>query len=218
MSRELSAEEIRVLGCMVEKEATTPDNYPLSSNALVNACNQTTNRDPVVSYTERHVDGVVLALREAGLARTVRGDGQRVHKHKHVLREAWKVADPELALLSVLMLRGAQTVNELRTRTERYGVGLDATGVEQHLRALAARDEPLARLLERRAGEREARWIHLVGGEALAAAQTAAPPGADESRARPVVRDEEIETLRRRVDELSRRFDVLLARLGEAID
>ena len=79
---ELTPEEIRVLGCLVEKEATTPDNYPLSSNALVNACNQTTSRDPVVNYSEREVDQTMIALREQGLARTVRGDGQRVHKHK----------------------------------------------------------------------------------------------------------------------------------------
>src|SRR5688572_4436261 len=116
---ELTPEEIRVLGCLVEKEATTPDNYPLSSNALVNACNQTTNRDPVVDYSEREVDQVMISLREQGLARTVRGDGQRVHKHKHVLGEAIGVDRRALALLSVLMLRGAQTAAELRIRTER---------------------------------------------------------------------------------------------------
>ena len=218
MPRELRAEEIRVLGCLIEKEATTPDNYPLSSNALANACNQTTNRDPVVAYTERHVDQVVLALRGIGLARTVRGDGQREHKHKHVLIDAWHVSAAELAVVSVLMLRGAQTVNELRTRTERHGVGLDASDVERCLRTLAARDEPLVRLLEHRPGEREARWIHLLGGEVLAAAQTAVRHPTDQHGPRPPARDDEIEALRRQVGDLHRRFDALLERLGETID
>lgn len=218
MPRELTAEEIRVLGCLIEKEATTPDNYPLSSNALANACSQTTNRDPVVAYTERHVDQVVLALREIGLARTVRGDGQRVHKHKHVLIDAWHASAPELAVISVLMLRGAQTVNELRMRTERYGAGLDTPDVERHLRALAARDEPLVRQLDHRPGEREARWIHLAGGEVLAAAQTVARHPTEQHGARPAARDDDIDTLRRQLGDLHRRFDALLERLGETID
>src|SRR5438477_10652462 len=86
--RDLTAEEIRVLGCLVEKEAVTPDNYPLSSNALVAACNQSTSRDPIADYTERTIDSTMLSLRDRGLARTVRGDGQRVHRHRHVLDAA----------------------------------------------------------------------------------------------------------------------------------
>lgn len=228
MRRELTDEEIRVLGCLIEKEMTTPDNYPLSSNALVNACNQTTNREPIVHYTERQVDQVVLALREEGLARTVRGDGQRVHKHKHVAGEAWRLSAPELALVSVLLLRGAQTVNELRTRTERHGVGLDAAGVERALVGLAERDTPFVRLLERRAGEREARWVHLVGGEVLAAAHAGAAGAAGAAAARPTrspsdpaaeaARDTEIAALRAALDDLTRRFDELCARLGESVE
>jgi uncharacterized protein YceH (UPF0502 family) len=218
----LAPEELRVLGCLVEKQMTTPDNYPLSSNALVNACNQTTNRDPIVHYSEREVDQVMLRLREYGLARTVRGEGQRVHKHKHVLDEALGLDDPAIALLSVLMLRGPQTVNELKTRTERHGTGLDLDGVERTLQSLAARDEPLVRLLGRRPGEREPRWMHLLGGEELVTAAESAPvvtsseraPG----RASSGVSHEEVEELRRRVDDLTRRFDALLERLGETID
>lgn len=220
--RELTAEEIRVLGCLVEKEATTPDNYPLSSNALVNACNQSTNRDPVVSYSERQVDQVVLALREAGVVRTVRGDGQRVHKHKHVLNDAWRVSRPELAVLCVLMLRGPQTVNELRTRTERFDLGSDADVIDSALRTLAGRDEPFVRLLERRPGEREARWIHLVGGETLATEQAAASGHGEEPRGRAGARSDEVAAevaaLAQRLDDLTRRFDELLGRLGEQID
>lgn len=227
--RELTEEEIRVLGCLIEKEATTPDNYPLSSNALVGACNQTTSRDPIVHYTERQVDQVVLALREAGLARTVRGDGQRVHKHKHVAGDTWRAGRAELALLSVLMLRGAQTTNELRTRTERHGTGLDADGVERTLQSLADRDEPLVRLLERRPGEREARWVHLVGGADLAARQAAASPASD-GRARPgggaatpaadalAATTAELAEVRAQLLDLTRRFEVLLDRLGEHVE
>ena len=127
------------------------------------ACNQSTSRDPIVDYSERTVDATMLSLRERGLARTVRGDGQRVHKHRHVLDEAWSLQGASLALVSVLMLRGAQTVAELRSRTERYaGVGA-SDDVDATLRRLAEREPPLVQLLPRRAGEREARWIHLVG-------------------------------------------------------
>ena len=96
---ELTAEELRVLGCLVEKEATTPDNYPLSTNALVNAANQSTNREPIMTLSERDVDAVLLDLRDKGLARTIRGDGQRVNKHKHVLHEVWQLAPDQLAVL-----------------------------------------------------------------------------------------------------------------------
>jgi uncharacterized protein YceH (UPF0502 family) len=163
MALDLTTEEIRLLGCLVEKQATTPDNYPLSSNALMAACNQSTSRDPIVDYTERTIDSTMLSLRDRGLARTVRGDGQRVHKHRHVLDEAWSLQGGSLAVMSVLMLRGAQTVAELRARTERYaGVG-SGDDVDAILRRLAEREPPFAQLLPRRAGEREARWIHLVG-------------------------------------------------------
>ncbi len=223
--RELTSEEVRVLGCLVEKAATTPDNYPLSTNAVVAACNQTTNRDPVVHYTERQVDQVMIALREAGLARTVRGDGQRVHKHRHVAGEALGVRPDELAVLAVLMLRGAQTVSELRTRTERYGVALDLTGVERVLADLAGREEPLVRRLDRRAGEREARFVHLLGGAAAADALAGAPSaravpvtgGADRSAWADASIATELEELRAQVAVLTRRFETLLERLGENV-
>ena len=163
MALDLTAEEIRVLGCLVEKQATTPDNYPLSSNALMAACNQSTSRDPIVDYSERTIDATMLSLRDRGLARTVRGDGQRVHKHRHVLDEAWSLQGASLAVVSVLMLRGAQTVAELRSRTERYAGVSASDDVDATLRRLAEREPPLVQLLPRRAGEREARWIHLVG-------------------------------------------------------
>jgi len=219
MVHDLTAEEQRVLGCLVEKQATTPDNYPLSSNALMMACNQSTSRDPVVDYSERTIDATMLLLRDRGLARTVRGDGQRVHKHRHVLDEAWALPAASLAVLSVLMLRGAQTVAELRTRTERYaasaggGIDVDAT-----LRRLAEQDPPVVQLLPRRAGEREARWIHLLGDvpQSSAAHEHDAGSGAPRRAANERVDalESQLAEVTARLDALTARFDALVADLG----
>ena len=116
---ELTPVEVRVLGCLVEKQATTPEVYPLSTNALRLACNQRSSRDPVVDYDEGTVTAALISLRERGLARTVSGEGSRVYKHAHLLPEALGWTRRRVAVLSVLMLRGAQTAGELRARTER---------------------------------------------------------------------------------------------------
>lgn len=155
--------EIRILGCLVEKHLTTPDNYPLTTNALVAACNQRSNRDPVVDYDERTVDTTMMELRADGLARTVTGG--RTPKHRHILDEALDLDERSLALLGVLMLRGPQTVGELRIRTERAATFIDLDEVEATLTALASRDRPLVRRLDRRPGQKEPRWVHLLGGE-----------------------------------------------------
>ena len=225
MALDLTAEEIRVLGCLVEKQATTPDNYPLSSNSLMAACNQSTSRDPIVDYSERTIDSTMLSLRERGLARTVRGDGQRVHKHRHVLDEAWSLQGVSLALVSVLMLRGAQTVAELRSRIERYaGVGA-SDDVDATLRRLAEREPPLVQLLPRRAGEREARWIHLVGDVAAQDRQydndggTGAPRRAsvDRPRAGSAETLERVETLEAQLAEVTARLEALTARFDALV-
>jgi len=154
----LSAGERRVIGCLIEKEATTPDSYPLTSNSLRLACNQSTNRDPVVDFSEREVDSLMLELRQRGLARTLSGSGHRVSKHRHIVGEAMGLSGPESAILAVMLLRGPQTVAELVTRTARYADGPEgASGVESAVDSLAARDEPLVVRLGRRPGEREPR-------------------------------------------------------------
>lgn len=165
---DLTPEQARVIGSLVEKAGTTPDSYPLSSNALTNACNQTTNRDPVVSYTERDVDALMIELREMKLARTVHGSGHRVGKHKHVVDEALGLDGHELAVLAVLLLRGPQTRNEIVTRTERYADGPagDANAVDAAIDRLASRPEPLAVRLERQPGEREPRIDQCWAGSA----------------------------------------------------
>lgn len=161
---ELTAAEIRVLGCLVEKAATTPDLYPLTTNALVSACNQKSSRDPVVAYSSREVTEAMMELRPAGLARTVTGSG-RTEKHRHVLDEAWGLDPHQLAVLAVLALRGPQTPGELRQRTERYVSFEGLDDVQVALDALAARDEPLVVDLGRGPGQSQNRWTHLLAGD-----------------------------------------------------
>jgi uncharacterized protein YceH (UPF0502 family) len=158
----LSPEEARVLGCLLEKERTTPDAYPLSMNALVSACNQSTNRAPVVSYSEDTVEAALDQLRERSFVRRGVYPGSRVIKYKHVLGEALGVGEPELALLGVLLLRGPQTPGELKTRTERLHGFSDAAALQDILDGLFARAEPLAKRLEREPGQKEARVRELL--------------------------------------------------------
>lgn len=173
---ELSAAEIRVLGSLVEKERTTPDQYPLSTNALRSACNQKTARDPVVAFSATDVDQTMLSLRTQKLARTVHGAGARTPKHRHVLDEAWGLGDAELALLAVLMLRGPQTPGELKGRAERMYAFEDLGEVGATLRRLAERDDPFVADQGRAPGQKETRWTHLLGdGEPPAPAAYAAP-------------------------------------------
>jgi len=219
---DLSAEEIRVLGCLVEKEKTTPDQYPLTTNSLRLACNQKTNRDPVVDFDERTVDAAMLNLRERKLARTVVGGG-RTNKHKHVLGETLDLDDREVSLLGVLALRGPQTPGELRTRTERM-VGFDSLdSVVDTLEDLAGRDDPLVVRLERRPGQKEDRYAHLLAGEVQwPAASPIVELGAGGSAGgRPALAarvdelEEEVRSLTSDLDLLRRQFDQLCDTLGE---
>jgi len=166
----LSAEERRVIGCLIEKGATTPDSYPLTTNSLRLACNQSTSRNPLVDYSDRLVDATMLELRQRGLARTVSGSGHRVGKHRHIVDEALGLTGPEVAVLAVMLLRGPQTVAELVSRTSRYADGPEgAAGVESAIDSLAARGEPMALRLAARPGEREPRIAQIwspVDGEA----------------------------------------------------
>ncbi|HYL53002.1 MAG TPA: aldehyde dehydrogenase family protein [Acidimicrobiia bacterium] len=157
---ELTTEEARVLGCLMEKSATTPDNYPLSLNGLMTACNQTTNRDPVVAYDEATVERALDSLRAKGLARRVMATGQRVVKHRHVVEEVLQLHVPEFAILGVLLLRGPQTPGELKQRTERWHTFRSLEDLEATLQRLA--DRGFARHLERRPGQKEARWLTLL--------------------------------------------------------
>ena len=175
--------EARVLGCLLEKELATPQYYPLTLNALTAACNQTSNRDPVTSYGESDVAGAVSTLREKGVVRVVHSPSNRATKYRHVLEEVWGLDDAHRAVLAVLLLRGPQTIGELRARTERLAPFGSLHEVEEVVRLLGDREEPLARLMARQPGQKEARVAHLLSDLPAAAAEVAAPgvaaPGSD---------------------------------------
>jgi uncharacterized protein YceH (UPF0502 family) len=172
----LSEAEVRVLGSLAEKQVTTPDYYPLTLNALVHACNQISNRDPVVQYEERQVSEAVDALRLKNLVYIFYGAESRVPKYKHMMREVLGLAPPELAALCVLMLRGAQTVGEVRGRTGRLYEFADLREAEATLEALTQRDEPLVVKLPRQAGRKEARYAHLLSGQPAVEEETEGQP------------------------------------------
>ena len=170
--------EVRVLGCLIEKQRTTPDQYPLSLNALRLACNQATNRDPVVEYDEATIRAALDRLSRRGWARLASGPGSRVAKYRHLLDEALGRVPSQIALLAVLMLRGAQTPGELKQRVERLYPYGSIEDVQKALDALAA--EELVEKLPRRPGQSQDRWQQLLGaGDAAAAA--APDPGPERS-------------------------------------
>jgi uncharacterized protein YceH (UPF0502 family) len=161
---ELSDPELRVLGCLLEKQRTTPDDYPLTANSVMRACNQTSSRDPIVRYETEEVEAVLRGLRQRQLTRVVHSPSNRSAKHRHVLDEVLGIDEAEQAVLCLLALRGPQTPGELKTRSVRLHPFADLSDVQATLEGLAARDEPLVEVLPRRAGHKELRWAHLLGG------------------------------------------------------
>jgi uncharacterized protein YceH (UPF0502 family) len=162
MNLSLDPVESRILGCLLEKERTTPENYPLSLNALTNACNQSTNRDPVVAWDEATVEAGLDRLRVKKLAAMLHAAGSRVPKYRHLVPDQFQLSRAETALLAVLLLRGPQTSGELRARTERYHTFASIEDVESTLAALSAGDLPLATLLPARHGQKERRHAQLL--------------------------------------------------------
>ncbi|HMD42242.1 MAG TPA: YceH family protein [Candidatus Acidoferrum sp.] len=164
MALQYSENEIRVLGCLIEKEITTPEYYPLSLNALLNACNQKSNRDPVFSLNEAAVRQAVRTLADQALIRGA-GSDSRVAKYEHRMNELYNFHRHEIAVLCVLLLRGPQTPGELRTRTERLYEFEDLEAVHSALNHLMRRDPPLVKILPRQPGTKESRYMHLFAGE-----------------------------------------------------
>ncbi|MEZ5227691.1 MAG: YceH family protein [Acidimicrobiales bacterium] len=206
---DLTPVQIRVLGSLLEKAATTPDQYPLSTNALVTACNQKSSRDPVVQLTEREVTDAIFALRnDYQLARSSSAGG-RTQKHRHIVDETWGLNEEQQAVLAVLALRGAQTPGELRTRTERYVGFPDVEAVETILLTLAEGDDPFVVDLGRQPGQSQNRWTHLLSGEPVVAEPTvgraAAPRAAGTTSSSALVE---------RIDQLEARLAALEAELG----
>lgn len=160
----LDPEDQRILGSLLEKQATVPATYPLTANALRSACNQTSNREPVVDLDQQTVERTAKALKDRGLLRIVWSDtGRRTLKYHQVLDEHLGLDPDERAILTVLLLRGAQAPGELRTRTERLHAFDDRGEVEACLHRMASRPQPLVRELERRPGQQDPRWVHLLG-------------------------------------------------------
>ena len=205
----LNDNEVRVLGALVEKESTTPDYYPLSLNALTNACNQKSNRDPVMSLSEGEVTGALEGLRDKGLARQVSSFDSRVPKYAHQLADAFNFDRRETAVLCVLLLRGPQTPGELRGRAERMYTFDDLPAVEAVLHRLAERQPPLVRQLPRRPGTKESRWAHLLAGE-VETWEPPAPAVPDASS-----EDERVKRLEIEVEELRKEVADLKQQLSE---
>jgi len=200
--RELDPIEIRVLGSLAEKQMSTPEAYPLTVNSLVLACNQKSNREPVLDLSEEDVRGALNRLHELVLVWRV--DGARSERWEHNLDARWELDRPKKALLTLLFLRGAQTPGELRARSERLHPFPGLEEIEGTLAAMSAESEPLVFEIARRPGQKEARWSHLVGS---------APPGTEREPA-PVATDTEL-SLARRVERLEGTVSKLRAELDD---
>lgn len=197
MNFELTAEQARVLGSLIEKDITTPDYYPLSLNALVNACNQKSNREPVMELTEDNVRSALAALQEKRLAGPASGADSRVTKYEHRLQEVLNLDRRETAVLCVLLLRGPQTPGELRGRTERLHKFEHLDEVQGALQKLIERE--LVKILPRQPGTKEARYVHLMSGEVEAyVPPPAATPAGDDERVAQL--EEDVSALRKRVE------------------
>lgn len=168
--------EARVLGSLIEKDITTPDYYPLSLNALTNACNQKNNREPVMALEEEAIRHALRTLNEKGLAGTAGGADSRVTKYEHRLQEVFNFTRPEIAVLCVLLLRGPQTPGELRGRTERMHPFEELADVLSALQHLMQRETPLVKMLPRQPGTKESRYAHVLCGNVEAAAVPSTEP------------------------------------------
>jgi uncharacterized protein YceH (UPF0502 family) len=215
---ELDPVQARVIGSLAEKQLTTPQQYPLTLNALVLACNQTSNRDPVVGYDDTTVEQALSSLKEAGLLRFVHpSQGRSATRYRQVLDERFGLDSRSLSVVTVLVLRGPQTVGELRARTERMADFDSLDSVDAELGRLSSGADPLVRRLLRRPGQKEERWAHLLGGELLEPEVTSnGGTGADHAGVprRPVTPSDEIASLRADIDTLQEE----VVRLREVVE
>lgn len=192
----LTETEARIIGALIEKQLTTPEYYPLTLNALVAACNQKTNREPVVNYTEAVVQKSLDELRDKNLAYVFYGSTSRVPKYKHILDKVFEFESSEIAVICVLMLRGAQTLGELRERTSRLYEFSGLGEVQETLDNLMKREEPLIVRLERQPGQKEVRYAHLLSGEVV----NYSPP--EKAVSRGAADNERIEKLQQEIENL----------------
>jgi uncharacterized protein YceH (UPF0502 family) len=205
----LSDVECRVLGALIEKDITTPDYYPLSLNALVNACNQKNNRDPVMSLDENAVRDALLSLQEKRLAGPASGADSRVTKYEHRIQEVFNFTRAETAIMDVLLLRGPQTPGELRGRTERMYRFEELTDVQSTLQKLMQREAPMVKMLPRQPGTKESRYAHLLSGDVegyVAPPETTSAAGAEED-GRIARLENEVAELRRELADLRQQME-----------
>ena len=203
MEHILNDTEVRVLGALIEKEITTPDYYPLSLNALMAACNQSSNRHPVVHFDEGEVGAAADSLREKGLVHLVDRGESRVTKYRHVMYEAMNMGRPVIAVMCVLMLRGPQTVGEIRTRTNRLYDFSSLEDAETTLNSLMSGEMPLVVRLPRQAGQKEVRYAHLLSGVVTHAETEEAEPELD----RIGKLEKEVEDLKKQFDQFRKQFE-----------
>jgi uncharacterized protein YceH (UPF0502 family) len=200
---DLDPVEIRVLGCLIEKQRTTPDVYPLSLNALRVACNQATNRDPVSDYDEETIRAALRRLSERRLARLASGPGSRAVKYRHLLDESLELDERETATLAVLMLRGPQTPGELKGRSERLHPFASLAEVHETLEGLIERE--LVARLPRRPGQKEERYAQLLGGGDVEATNAMEPPAGADLEARLSRLEDEVASLRQELESFAAR-------------
>ena len=206
----LSATEVRVLGSLIEKQITTPEYYPLTLNSLTAACNQKNNRNPITSLAESEVDEALYSLRDKNLAYVFHGSTSRVPKYKHVAPEVLHLTPPELAAMCVLMLSGPQTVGEIRTRGYRLYEFSGLDEVDETLRALKTKDEPMVVSLPRQPGQKEARFAHLLSGEPeieLSETTVEKHPRRANDPDRVAKLEEQVQTLTQQVENLTTQFE-----------
>ena len=207
MQPPLDAIAVRILGALIEKEITTPDNYPLSLNALVAACNQTSAREPVMTLDEGTVNRTVNDLRQRSLVRAVQQSGSRVLKFRHLMVETFNLDGPELAAMCVLMLRGPQTPGEIKGRSNRLFDFPDLEKVESTLDALVNRERPLVARLARRPGQKDSRYAHLLSGDVPAEAPEAVTPSVVAENARLEALEQAVNSLRAELVDLRTQMD-----------
>jgi uncharacterized protein YceH (UPF0502 family) len=214
VATQLTAVEVRILGSLIEKESTTPDAYPLSLNALTNACNQSSNRDPVMELGEDAVRWAVNNLRQQSLVRAIQKSDSRVMKYQHLVTEKMDLDGPALAAMCVLMLRGPQTPGEIKGRTGRLAEFASLSDVEETLRGLVARQ--LVVELPRRPGQKEVRFAHLLSGQVTDTRETpvhsSPQPAANAERIASL--EAQVAEVRRELAELSERFEAFKQQFG----
>jgi uncharacterized protein YceH (UPF0502 family) len=220
MDIDLNDQELRVLGALIEKEITTPEYYPLSLNALTAACNQKSNREPVMNLTEDEVSEALLSLRDKKLIWQLSTAGGRVPKFEHNIRSLFTFSKAETAVLCILMLRGAQTAGEIKGRTERMYSFSNLQEVEDTLKTLISREDgPFVRELPRQPGKKEPRFIHLFSTMIIDSLESSVPPVSETSMQKSTYSDrlsnleQEVKQLREKLDLLDNKFNEILRQL-----